>query len=447
MLTAKPRFYLSRLFVLAAMTLTSVTQAADWPRWNGPSGDGRVPDSNLLDAVPADGLEQLWEIEVGLGYAGPAIADGILVVADYALESGQVTNNAGARDKLTGQERIRAFDADTGKPLWSHEYDRPYAISYPSGPRATPTIADGRVFALGAEGDLVCLSLKSGQLQWTKNFQDEYGSETPIWGHAASPLVLGNRVICMAGRSGDLVVAYDAATGKEQWTALSSRDVGYCPPSVVEIGGKKRLLVWDPELVSCLDPENGNALWQQPLRPDYRMSVLPPIVEGEWMFVSGEGASAMYRLSSQPDAASVVWRGRPSSSMMLATSTAIFDDGHLYGADLRSGALMCVRASDGERLWQSAKPTVDSDRPRGGAHGSAFLMKHKSMYFMLSETGDLISAKLSPSGYEETGRCHVIDPDSKTMNRTVLWTYPAIANDKFYLRNNSVLRCYDLARK
>lgn len=430
--------------VLTAVFTTQTVNGGDWPRWNGPTGDGSVPNDKLVNRIPDDGLPLLWKRDTGLGYSGPAIQDGSVIIADYVVESGKVTNNAGRRDELTGEERIRCFETASGDLLWTHSYSRPYAISYPSGPRATPTINQGRVYCLGAEGDLVCLSLKDGTLHWRHQFAEEFGTETPIWGHAASPLVAGNQVICMAGGEGSLVVSYDAKSGDEKWRALSGRDVGYCPPQIITHGGIKQLLVWDPYTLSSLNPQDGAVYWQHSIEPDYGMSVLPPVVDGDLMFVSGEGTSAMYRLVSNPPNAKRLWEGRSSNSMMLATSGAIFDTGHLYGADLRSGALMCVEAERGQRLWQTARATTGSERPRGGAHGSAFLMKHDDVYFILAENGDFISAELSPEAYRETGRFHAIDALSPTMNRTVLWTYPAIADGRLFVRNDKEVRCYDM---
>ncbi len=428
------------------LTVLSLSAAADnWPQWNGPTRDGVLTESGIVEKIPAAGLPQLWTQPVSLGYSGPAVADGRVFVTDYALTSGTIANNPGSRDKLQGTERVHCFDAETGDSIWTHEYDCPYAVSYGSGPRATPTVYDGLVYSLGAEGDLICFQADSGAIVWQTDFSDAYNAETPLWGHSAAPLVYRDSLICLVGGTGSLVVAFERTTGKEQWRSLTAKETGYCPPTIVHAGGVDQLLIWDPAMLHSMNPLGGNEYWKHPLKPGYGMSILPPIVEGDLMFVSGESStSAMFRLDKQQPDAEVIWKGKPKSSVYLATAGAIFADGHIYGSDARSGALVCARAIDGARLWQTTMPTSGGDNPKGRSHGSAFLIRNGSSYLIFSDTGDFISAKLSPDGYEETGRFHAIDPTEEMRNQKVVWTFPAIANGRLYLRNGERLVCYDV---
>ncbi|MFN7334094.1 MAG: PQQ-binding-like beta-propeller repeat protein, partial [bacterium] len=225
----------------------------DWPQWNGPNRDGRLASSEGLKAIPKEGLPLLWKQSIGLGYSGPVAASGRVFVSDYELASGKITNNPGTRDRLTGKERLRCFDGKSGDLLWEHAYDRPYALSYPGGPRATPVVMDSMVVALGAEGDLVCLSAENGKVLWQKNLPQQYKAQTPIWGHAAVPLVVGEQLLCMAGGPDSLVVSLDRKTGNENWRALSGSDVGYCPPTLITHEGVEQLIIWDPERISSLN--------------------------------------------------------------------------------------------------------------------------------------------------------------------------------------------------
>lgn len=427
--------------------------AEDWPQWNGPRRDGTLDASGLSATIPNDGLKKLWSKPVSLGYAGPVIADGRVFVLDYDKATGAITNNAGKRDELTGKERASCFDAATGEQLWQIEYDRPYAVSFGGGPRATPIVHNGVLYMLGSEGDLIALEASTGKKLWQRQFNNEFGAKTPMWGHSASPLVFDDTLICMVGGNGSLVVAFDLKTGDERWRSLSSAETGYCPPTLFAHAQKQRLAVWSPTEISVLDPETGEVNWQESLKPDYGMSILPPMKDGDWLYTCGEGSkSIMLRLSESSSQPEVVWAGQPKRGLYLATSNGVFHKGHLYGADIRSGALVCARASDGERLWQTALPTMGIDRARGRAHASAFLIRLTGQghsgndYFILSETGDMISAKLTPDGYQETGRFRAIRPMLKTMGRTVLWTYPAVANGKLYIRNDEELTCYQLAK-
>lgn len=436
-------FLASTLVAAGLLVFSTWANAQDWPQWNGPTRDGLLPKGTVVKPIPKQGLELKWKQPVGYGYSGPVIANGRVFVTDYQLESGKITNNAGSRDRLTGKERILCLDAKTGMKLWTKAYDRNYALSYPGGPRATPVVVDGTIITLGAEGDLLCLSTEDGKIIWQRQLAEDYKTEKPMWGYAAVPLVIGEQLICLAGGAGSLVVSLDRKTGKEHWRALSCEEIGYCPPTLISHGGVQQLLIWSPDKISSLNPTNGLLFWEQPFKPDYKMSVAPPILRGEMLFASGEGISAMFKLSSNPPRSTLVWNGDPKISLGLSNTTAIFDGGYLYGADFQSGALVCARQEDGKRMWQSALSTTGADRPKGSSNGSAYLIKADGdNYFILSETGDFISAKLTPKGYDETGRFHAIDPTNTSSGRSVLWTFPAIANGCLYVRNDQELKCF-----
>ena len=160
------------LLVLSLSAVTaSIAIADDWPQWMGPSRDGVYSEVGIVERIPAAGLPIKWRVPVALGYSGPAVADGRVFLTDYTLESGKSTNNPGGRDELTGTERILCIAAATGEILWKVEYARPYKLSYPNGPRATPTVDGERVYVLGAEGDLLCLLVDSGKTVWKKQLE------------------------------------------------------------------------------------------------------------------------------------------------------------------------------------------------------------------------------------------------------------------------------------
>jgi outer membrane protein assembly factor BamB len=433
------------LGLLCATALINQSFADDWPQWNGPTRNGVLREADIVAVVPRGGLPKLWEQPVQLGYSGPAVADGRVYITDYVRFSGKITNNPGRRDKLTGTERVLCFDAEHGRPIWDHEYKQPYSVSYGAGPRAVPTVHDGLAYTLGAEGNLRCFQAESGNEIWQADFRKDYQAETPLWGHSAAPLVYKESLICLVGGEGSLVVAFDRRTGTEKWRSLSAESTGYCSPTVIDAGGVEQLLIWDPKTLHSLNPSNGVEHWQQPLEPGYGMSILPPVHDGDLLFASGEaGVSAMFQLEADRPQASVLWRGTPRNSICLATAAAVFDNGYLYGSDTRSGALVCARASDGKRMWQTARPTSGGDSKRGKSNGSAFLIKTVHGYLIFSDTGDFVSATLTPDGYSETGRFHAIDPTEKIGNREVVWTFPAVSEGRLYLRNGESLVCYSL---
>src|SRR5262249_25618109 len=158
------------------------------------------------------------------------------------------------RDGIPGKERVLCLDAATGEEVWKHEYDRPYTIHYGSGPRATPTVKGGKVYALGAMGDLLCLDARTGKPVWHKDLMKDYGVKAPpVWGHSSHPLVEGDLVHVTAGGKGSAAVALRKDSGKEVWKALTSEEIGYSPPRLIESGKHKQLVVWLSDSLNGLD--------------------------------------------------------------------------------------------------------------------------------------------------------------------------------------------------
>ena len=200
--------------VLALVASASAALADDWPQWLGPQRDGVYRETGIVAQLPKAGLPVKWRAPLELGYSGPAVAGGKVFVMDYQLTGGEVKNNPGGREHVQGKERVKCFDAQDGSLLWTHEYDRPYNISFSGGPRCTPTVDGDRVYALGAEGNLSCLNVQDGSVLWSKDFLKDYGAKTAIWGVAAHPLVDGDRLFCVVGGEGSVAVAFDKTTGK-----------------------------------------------------------------------------------------------------------------------------------------------------------------------------------------------------------------------------------------
>ncbi len=446
--TMKPSY---RLALLILPILSATAFADDWPQWNGPGGKGIVTEDDIIDTVPASGLKAIWRKPVSYGFSGPAVANGLVYVTDYVRKSGEITNNPSKRDELTGQERILCFNAKTGEQVWEHKYDRDYAVSYPGGPRVVPTIHNGQLYAIGAEGNLTCLNAKTGDVRWKHDFAKEYGAETPLWGHSAPPLVYKGTLICLVGGKGSLIVAFDLETGKEKWKTLSSEEgeegTGYCPPTIIKHGGVDQLLVWSPTALYSLNPDTRKVYWQFGLNPGYRMSILPPMLDGNMLYTAGESQkSLMLELDPAKPAAKEVWRGNPRNSVYFATNYGHFESGYIYGADI-NGMMVCARASDGKRMWQTTQLTMGKENQRKANHTSAFTMKLKGdKYLMFTDAGDVVSATMNPEGYKETGRFHAIEPTENIYRRTVVWTYPAISDGSLFLRNGKEIVCFDVGK-
>ena len=447
-----------RLFLLGlslvAVCRTGTALADDWPQWLGLRRDATWREQGLVTTIPANGLPVKWRVPVAEGYAGPAVMGGRVYVADYVAREGEVVNGPNDRTNRLGTERLLCLDSATGRLIWKHEQDCAYSISYASGPRCTPTVADGLVYSLGAEGNLACLDAASGKLRWSKDFKKDYSAPTPIWGFCGHPLVEGDLLICLVGGPGSVAVAFDRKTGAERWRALTASESGYCPPTMIESGGVRQLVIWDADNLNALDPATGRVLWSQPLKPMYGMSIMAPQVAdtslGRVLFASGIGrVGALYALAADAAAPRLLWRGEPKSAVYCANATPFIAGDTLYGCDCDTGALTAVALDDGRRLWETLEPTTGGERR--SKHGTAFVVRQAdpvagdpagtTRTWIFSETGDLILARLSPEKYEELGRMHLLDATNECFGRDVVWSHPAFAGGCIFVRNDRELVC------
>lgn len=438
------RVALMGLITTAFLNL-SVARADDWPQWLGRDRDSVWHETEIIDKFPEAGLTVKWRAPVSLGYSGPAVVGDRVFVTDYVRESGDVSNSPNERKQLVGRERVLCLNAKDGSPVWEHADKVAYKISYPSGPRVTPTVAEGKVYTLGAEGRLLCLNVSDGSVVWAKELKQEYKIEAPLWGFCGAPLIDGDKLICLVGGDGSVAVAFDRNTGREIWKALSASEPGYCPPSIITAAGRRQLIIWSADALNSLDPETGKIYWSKPLQPSYGMSIAIPRKHGNLLFASGIGAvGAAFKLDETKPGAEVAWKGSNKTAVYAANTTPVIDhEGIIYGADCMSGQFRAVKLETGERLWDTFAPTTNTRR---GGHGTAFIVRHQDRYFLFSETGDLILARLSAKGYDEISRFHVLDPTGECFGREVVWSHPAFANRCCYARNDKELVCVSLAR-
>lgn len=440
--------FFSILSILASPILPS--QADDWPHWLGPERDGIWRETGIIDAFPEGGAEVLWRVPVAHGYSSPAVAEGLVYVSDYEITSGEIYNNPGARAPLQGRERVYCFDLATGAVVWTHVTERPYNLSYPGGPRAMPVFSEGKLYVIGAEGDLLCLEAKSGSLLWSKDFQKDYQTESPIWGFSAHPLVIGDTLYCVVGGEGSVAVAFDKNTGAEKWKALSAAEPGYCPPTMIQHAGVDQLLIWHPESINALNPKDGSVYWSLPLKPSYGMSIMAPRKEGNRLFASGIGRiAAAIELDDATPTAKFLWKAKPKEAVFCANSSPMIVDGVIYGCDIDSSTMIAARLENGERLWQTAEPIFGkAEIGDDMRHGTVFLTKHEESgnFFLFSESGDLIIADLSPAGYREISRTHLIEPTNEAFGRPVVWTAPAFAGKSVLVRNDKEIVRVNLGR-
>jgi outer membrane protein assembly factor BamB len=290
-----------------------VAVADDWPQWMGPRRDNIWSESGLLEKFPAGGPKVLWRTPVAYGFAGPAVAEGRVFVMDMVTDENLKVDNF-ARKEFTGTERVLCLDEKTGKELWKHEYPVTYTMSYPGGPRCTPAVDGGKVYALGAEGQLMCLSAATGAVVWEKNLPKEYGAKSSLWGYASHPLVDGEKLICIVGGEGSHAVAFNKETGEEIWRALTSPDQGYSPPTIIEAAGVRQLILARPEAITSVNPETGAEYWSVPYQADGGCVVMSPVQAGDYLFVGGHQNKSPLRMAASSTASIRTARCEPSTS-------------------------------------------------------------------------------------------------------------------------------------
>ena len=440
-----------RISLLLTLSVHFVN-ADDWPQWFGPRGDGVWRETGIVEKFPAGGPAVLWRTPIRRGYAGPAVSGTRVYLMDREIDRSPGAKRESARTGAqAGGERLLCLDAQTGKTLWEKSYPAAYTMSYPAGPRVTPLVDGEFVYTLGAEGMLICRTKNDGGEVWRHDFKKRYQIKTQTWGFAASPLLHGNNLICLAGGDGTTAVAFNKVTGKEVWRALSAGQPGYCPPRIIRHAGREILIVWHPESVNALDPANGRTLWTVPWKIRFGLTIpMPQMIDEEHLFLSSfYNGSMLLRLKKDHTTPELVYRTEKASERQTThlhgiMNTAVLRDGHLFAA-CSYGQFRCMEALSGKRVWESFQP-VGLEKPT--RWGTVFVTPHEDRYFLFTEKGDLAIARLSPKGYEEIDRAHVIEPNGADLRqRRIVWSHPAYANKCVFIRNDTQVICISLAKK
>jgi outer membrane protein assembly factor BamB len=429
--------------ILLISAIVPCLRADDWPQWMGPQRDNVWRETGLLERFPEGGPKIVWRKPLAGGYAGPAVAGGKLYVTDYVTQDNVKVENFD-RATFTGNERVLCLDAETGDEIWKHEYPVKYTISYPAGPRCTPVIDEGKVYTLGAEGYLICFDANRGSIVWQKDLPKQYNTKAALWGYSGHPLIDGEKLICAAGGEGTHTIAFNKATGEEIWHALSAPEQGYSPPTIIDAGGKRQLIVVRPSAISSVDPETGKEYWSQPYEATSGSIIMTPLQWRNYLYVGGySNKSLMLELASDRPAAEIVWRDKPQHGVSPINVQPIIVDETMYGVD-GNGRLYAVELPSGRRIWDTSQPI--SQRPVGT--GTAFIVRQGdtgNRFWLFNDSGDLIIAELTPEGYNEIDRTHLIEPTNIAFGRDVVWCMPAFANKRMYVRNDSECIAVNLA--
>jgi outer membrane protein assembly factor BamB len=383
-----------------------------WPDFRGPKRDGHYTERAIRTDWPATGLMPLWKQPVGGGFASFVAARG----------------RAFTIEQRGAEEIVAAYDIVTGRELWTSKWTATFSESMGGpGPRATPTWSDGRVYALGAAGELRALDESDGRTVWRTNILEDAGATNIQWGMAAAPLVVDETVVVLpGGANGRSVVAYDRRSGKPAWSALDDT-ASYSSPMLVQLAGVRQLLVFTASRVVGLTPDGGQLLWEHPWTTQYGVNASQPLVVGDnRLFLStgyGTGA-AVLQLTRAGDRFSVreVWR---NIRMKNQFTSSVLHDGFIYGLD--EAILACVDAATGDLKW------------KGGRYGYGQIMLASGHLVVLTEDGQLGLVRATPERHHEIAIFPVLE--GKT------WNHPAIAGGYLLIRNINEMAAFDVRVK
>ena len=431
-LTTQSRFAFLRtisalVFVLLAATPTS--QAADWPQFRGPHRDGRWDESKgILESFPSSGLKIKWRHPVGGGFSSPVVAHGRAFVLDVELT------------KPTCRERLHCFDEKSGKQLWLYVYEEHYGEwafvpERGAGPTATPIVEKDRIYTVGANGFVHCLNVNSGKVIWQKNLWQEY--ELEEMGCRPSPLIEGSLLILFTGaKPGATVLALDKMSGKVLWKALDEH-ASNSSPLAIDAGGKRQLIVWTDKSLNSLDPANGRSYWREVMTTSNNDDVACPVFWGNRLLVSG----LMLELSATAPAETIRWpeNRAPAKRILSNTSTPVPDGDYIYSCK-SPGDLVCLEAATGNLVWSTNSITA----PKNGA--AINITPQAGGYFLFTDEGNLIRAELSPAGYREISRAHLIDPTWPFNGYKFVYAPPAFANRQVIARSEAEVVCASLEK-
>jgi outer membrane protein assembly factor BamB len=399
--------------ILPLRSVLAAPHSADWPQFLGPTRNGVYAGPPLAEAWPKEGPPLVWQRKVGQGFSGPVVSGGKLILFHRVGDS----------------ELVECLDAKTGKAFWQADSPSRYSdeFGFDEGPRATPSIAEGRVYTFGAEGLLSCWKLATGEMLWRVNTQTEFHPPKGFFGVACSPLVEGDAVIVnVGGREGAGIVAFDTASGRVKWK-VTDDEASYSSPVAVTINSRRYGFVITREALVALDPGSGKLFFRYPWRPPMHASVsaATPLVMDGLIFISasyGTGASLLRFTETGPEK---IWSADDVLSNHYATS--VHHNGFLYGWDGRQEQgceLRCVELKTAKVRWSQS----------GLRAGTVTLAGQQLL--VLTERGQLIRAPARPDGFKPTDRAQILP--------FVVRAHPALADGLFYARSSEKFVCVDL---
>jgi outer membrane protein assembly factor BamB len=406
------------LLLLFAFIITAPLCAEDWPQFRGVRGDGTWQGPRLPEQWPDGRLKVLWKKSIGGGYAGiSTVGDDFVFTMDRQTEP-------------TERERVLCYHGATGELAWIHEYPVKYEkLDYGNGPRATPTVYGSTLITVGALGDVRCLDRTTGKELWSKNYQRDFGGQLPTWGYAGSAVIHRERLLLSPGGDGASLVALDPKDGKEIWRTLSDA-AGYATPIVISHQGREQIVHWTPSHIRGVDFLTGSPLWDVPYEITYGVSIAKPIFQNGLVYIAGywHGSKAI-RPGDGTTPAAIAWEENRFLRGLM--SQPLYRDGYVYLLDKQYG-LTCFELATGKKLWDDKNTMTPRDR---NPHASLAWIGDGDRIIALNAEGELILARINPSGYHETARTKIIG---------FTWAHPAFSNRRVIARSDTEIVCVEL---
>jgi outer membrane protein assembly factor BamB len=405
---------------------TSAPGGGDWPQFHGPARDAICREEGLLQSWPESGPDLLWSIGgLGRGYSSVSIADGAIYTLGDRSDAGE-----------EGQFLI-ALDLNSRAELWATKVGPPHADG---GPRSTPTVDGDRVYAIGTDGDLVCVDAQSGDVRWKRNFVEDFqGQFMSSWKFSESPLVDGDRVICTPGGPEATIVALDKLTGETIWKcaipdlgASGADGAGYSSAVVAEIDGVRQYVQMVGRGLVGVDAQSGRFLWGYNRIANNVANITAPVVLGDYVFATSAYNTGSVLLKISRDGESL--RAEevyfiPYRDFQNHHGGVVLVGDYLYGGHgPNRGEPACIELATGKVVWKERPP----------ARGSAAVLYADGHLIYRYDRGDVVLMEATPEGPRIKGRFKAPDGEGPA------WAHPVVHQGKLYLRHANVLACYDL---
>jgi outer membrane protein assembly factor BamB len=394
-----------------------------WPGWRGPLRTGVSADTDLLARWGKEGPRLLWKTTtLGIGFSTPAISRGRI----YVL---------GTR---ANKEQVIVLDAtQMGKELWVAELGPLDSSESPprhAGPRSTPTVDGDRLYTLGSQGDLLCLSTDGKQV-WRKHLVRDLEGQRSSWGYAESPLVDRDLLICTPGGPKATMAALDKKTGAVVWKAcvVKGNHAAYASPIVAEVGQVRQYIQFLSGCLVGVGAKDGKVLWSYDgIIGSFNCAT--PIFHDGHVFVTASDSSRPVKNGGALLALKITNGNVTAKEIYRTTALAnylggvVLVNGALYGTC--DSALVCVDFKTGKTNWQN------------NSVGQASIIGADGHLYVNGDHGAVALVAAMPAGYLEKSRF-----SAPHRSKSSVRAHPAIADGKLYLRDQETLSCYDLRKE